>query len=130
MTNPRESGADERRETAPGILEDASALADELHGLVHDQLKVIGLEARLAALGLMKMTAAAAGVGVLLAASWLGMLGIATLGLIRSGLTPALAMLIVTVLNLAMAYAIWNLIQRNSQIFGLPATLRSLRPRD
>lgn len=121
MTDPREP--------ASGILDDASALAGELHGLVHDQLKVIGLETRLAALGLMKMTAAAAGIGVLLAASWLGILGVAALGLIRSGLTPALAVLTVTILNLATAYAVWDLIRRNSRIFGLPAILESLRPK-
>ncbi len=122
MTDPREP--------VHGILDDASALAGELHGLVHDQLKLIGLETRLAALGLMKMTAAAAGIGVLLAASWLGILGVAVLGLIRLGLTPALAMLTVTILNLATAYAVWDLIRRNSRIFGLPAILRSLRPRE
>lgn len=129
MVNPRESSADERTKPEPGILDDASELTGELHGLIHDQLKLIGLETRLAALGFMKMTAAAAGVGVLLAASWLGILGTATLGLIRGGLTPALALLIVTILNLAMAYVIWSLIERNSRIFGLPAILRSLRPR-
>lgn len=119
----------DHREPDSGILDDASALAGELHGLVHDQLKVIGLETRLAALGFMKMTAAAAGIGVLLAASWLGILGVAALGLIRSGLTPALAMLTVTILNLATAYVVWDLIRRNSRIFGLPAILGSLRPK-
>jgi uncharacterized membrane protein YqjE len=129
MTPPGDSSAEERVEPTPGILDDASTLAGELHGLVHDQLKLIGIETRLAALGFMKMTAAAAGIGMLLAASWLGILGVATLGLVRSGLTPAVALLTVTILNLAAAYAVWDLIRRNSRIFGLPTTLRSLGPR-
>lgn len=109
-----------------GLLEDASVLTRELRKLIHDQLQLAGLETRLAALGLMKMTAAAAGIGVLLATAWLGLTGAVVLGLITGGLSPAYAMLMVTALNLGAAAALWAFIRHRSRILGLPTTLRTL----
>ena len=57
--------------STPGPLDDLSALQRELRALVHDQLRLAGLELRLAAHSLMAMIAAAVCIGALLVVAWL-----------------------------------------------------------
>jgi hypothetical protein len=53
-------------------LVDLSALQRELRALVHDQLRLAGLELRLAAHSVMTMISAAVCMGALLVVAWLG----------------------------------------------------------
>lgn len=114
--------------SATGPLDDLNALRRELRELVHDQLQLAGLELRLAAHSLMTMIAAAVCIGVLLVVAWLALMGAAGLGLIGMGLEPALVLLVLAALTLALAGLLRALIRRRSRDLGLPASLRALRP--
>lgn len=114
--------------SATGPLDDLNALRRELRGLVHDQLQLAGLELRLAAHSLMTMIAAAVCIGALLVVAWLALMGAAGLGLIGMGLEPAMVLLVLAALTLALAGLLRALIRRRSRDLGLPASLRALRP--
>lgn len=114
--------------SATGLLEDAGALTRELRGLVHDQLQLAVLEARLAARTMTVLVALGVGLALLLAAAWLGLLGAAVMVLINQGLGAAPALLIVALLNLAVTPLLYALLRRQVRSLGLPATLRTLKP--
>lgn len=114
--------------STPGPLDDLSALRRELRALVHDQLQLAGLELRLAAHSLMTMIAAAVCIGALLVVAWLGLMGAAGLGLMETGLAPALVLLVLAALTLVLAGLLGVLIRRRARDLGLPASLRALRP--
>lgn len=111
-----------------GPLDDLSALRRELSGLVHDQLQLAGLELRLAAHSLMTMIAAAVSIGALLVVAWLALMGAAGLGLMKLGLEPALALLVLAALTLVLVGLLRAVIRRRSRDLGLPASLRALKP--
>jgi hypothetical protein len=112
---------------APDLFDDVVGLSQELRELAHDQLQLVTLETKLAARSLMTMIAAAVGIGLLLVAAWLGLMGALVLWLAGVGVAPGLAMIAVVVLNLLAALIPYNLIRRRSRSLGFPATLRSLR---
>lgn len=114
---------------ATGIVDDIRALSLELRSLLHDQLSLAGLEVRLAAIGFMKMVVAAAGIGMLLATSWLSLSAALAYGLVQRGLDPSLALLLLTLLNLGTAYLTWIIVVRRNRMLSLPATLRSIDPK-
>ena len=114
--------------SAPGPLDDLSALQRELRALVHDQLQLAGLELRLAAHSVMTMIAAAVSIGALLVVAWLALLAAAGLGLVGMGLAPALVLLLLAALTLALAGLLRVLVRHRSRDLGLPASLRALKP--
>ena len=114
--------------STPGPLDDLSALQRELRALVHDQLRLAALELRLAAHSLTTMISAAVCIGALLVLAWLGLMAAAGLGLIGMGLQPALVLLVLAALTLALAGLLRVFIRRRSRDIGLPASLRALRP--
>lgn len=114
--------------SAPGPLDDLSALQRELRALVHDQLRLAGLELRLAAHSVMTMIAAAVSIGALLVVAWLALLAAAGLGLVGMGLAPALVLLLLAALTLALAGLLRVLVRHRSRDLGLPASLRALKP--
>lgn len=114
--------------STPGPLDDLSALQRELRALVHDQLRLAGLELRLAAHSLMTMIAAAVCIGALLVMAWLGLMAAAGLGLLEMGLEPALVLLVLAALTLVPAGLLRMLIRHRSRDVGLPASLRALKP--
>ena len=114
--------------SAPGPLDDLSALQRELRALVHDQLRLAGLELRLAAHSVMTMISAAVCMGALLVVAWLGLMGAAGLGLMEMGLEPALVSLVLAAVTLVLAGLLRLLIRHRSRDLGLPASLRALRP--
>ncbi len=115
-------------EDTPSALEGTRALTRELCELMHDQLQLAALEARLAAHSAMTMVAAAVGLGVLLVTVWLGLMGAAVSVLVSAGLAPSLALLGIAVLNLLVSPILYGLIRRQSRNLGFPATLRTLKP--
>ncbi len=119
------------REQDVGIsspLEDLNTLQREIRDLIHDQLRLTALEARLAAQSLMSMIAAAVCVGVLLLLAWVGLMGVIGLGLVGIGLKPAFVLLVVVALTIGLAVVLGVFIRHRSRRMGFPATLRALKP--
>jgi Putative Actinobacterial Holin-X, holin superfamily III len=134
MTIPQESGQVKPaaeggfvvQQTSP--LEDLGVLQRELRSLVHDQLRLVALEFRLATQSLMSMITAAVFIGALLVLAWVGLMGAAGLGLIGLGLAPPLVLLVLTALTVIPALLLGAFVRHRSRDLGFPATLRTLKP--
>lgn len=115
--------------TDTGPLEDLNTLQKEVHSLFHDQLQLAAIEVRLAAKSLVVMIVAAICIGLLLLLVWVGMMS--TIGLILTdlGLRPVFAILLITALTAITALPLYGLIKHRSGDLALPATMRSLKPR-
>jgi hypothetical protein len=110
------------------VLEDLGSLPTELRGIVHDHLQLAGLELRLAGRSLMAMIAASVFMGSLLLLAWIALMGSAGLGLEALGLPPAMVMLVLAGLTLALAWLLRAYIYRKSTALEFPGSLRSLKP--
>lgn len=131
LTSEHANAGEAAENSAKGVTGEsggALALTRELRELIHDQLRLVTLESRLAAQSLMTMVAAAVGFGVLLVSAWLGLMGAAVLTLIGFGLVPSIAILVVAALNLMVSPVPYGLIRRKIRRLGFPATLRTLKP--
>lgn len=113
---------------APGLLESASALWNELRGVLHDQLQLAVLETKLAGTSLVVMIAAGVMVALLLLTAWLGLVGAGVLWLIGMGVAASMAMLMAVAASVVFSLALCYLIRRQSRHLQFSATLRSLRP--
>jgi Putative Actinobacterial Holin-X, holin superfamily III len=106
------------------------ALWQEWRSAWHQQLALAALEVERAARSLVAMVAFGVAGGVLAASAWLGLLAVAALWLIDSGLPITLALLAVVFGNLAGSLALVLAVQRRGRHLALPATIASLsRPR-
>lgn len=108
-----------------GPLEDLGGLQRELRSLVYDQFKLLALELRLAAHSLVFMITAAIFIGGLALLTWIGLMSATTLHLIAMGLSPAMALLMVTALTVLLALLLAVFIRIRSRDLGFPATLRT-----
>jgi len=111
-----------------GPLDDLGSLPAELIRLVKDQLQLAALELRLAGRSLTAMITAAVFLGALFLLVWIALLASTGLGLVAIGLPPAVVMLVLAVLSLALAWLLRVYIRRKSADLGFPGTLRSLSP--
>lgn len=109
-------------------LDDLYALQREVRSLIHDQLRLAGLELRRASRSLVTMIAAAVCIGALLVLVWLGLMGAVGLGLMETGLHPALMMLVLTALTSILVLLLFALVRNSMRDLGFPATLRTLKP--
>jgi hypothetical protein len=103
-------------------------LQRELRDLVHDQLKLIALELRLAAHSLTFMITAAIFMGGLVLLAWIGLMSSAALTLIDWGIVPSKALLAVTALTVILALTLLIFVRHRSNDLGFPATLRTFAP--
>lgn len=110
------------------LLEDAGTLTREYRATVLAWLEVVALETRLAAGTLINMIVLAVGIAVLLLGAWLTLIGAAVLALMHQGLSPTLAMLAATMINLAAAALVFFNLRRQGRRIGWPVTLRALKP--
>ena len=113
----------------PGLLAQAAALWSELRGLAHDHFQLIALEVRQAGSRFAFMIALAIMAVGLAATAWLGLVAAAVLGLIGLGISPAGALLVAVVANLAGAIACTLLLRRQAREVPFAATLRSMQDR-
>ncbi|MCC5887484.1 MAG: phage holin family protein [Gammaproteobacteria bacterium] len=111
------------------LLGDASTLTRELRAMVHAQLELAELETRLAARTVIHMLALAVGIAVLLVGAWLTLVGAAVLALMNQGVSPMLAMLAATAVNLVAAGFVYMSLRRHGESLGWPVTLRMLKPK-
>jgi len=115
--------------SSSSLLGDASTLTRELRATVHAQLELAELETRLAARTVIHMLALAVGIAVLLVGAWLTLVGAAVLALMNQGVSPMLAMLAATAVNLVAAVFVYMSLRRHGASLGWPVTLRSLKPK-
>jgi hypothetical protein len=96
-----------------------------LRNAAHRWLAIAALEARLAALNITQMLMVAVASGLLLASAWIALFGAIVAGLHAAGLAWHFALLLVAVVNLALAIAGFRYINQmsNHLIFN---TLRAL----
>jgi uncharacterized membrane protein YqjE len=111
----------------PGLGEQATSLAHELRGLVHDHLELVTLETRLCIHNLLRMTVIAVFSALVLASAWLALTGAAVFVLITHGVTPAMAMALLAAVNLVAALGGWMLLRHTSRRLGWPAMQRTLK---
>lgn len=121
--------ASEKDSLSPGLRDaNLSGFLHELRGLAHDHIELAMLETRLSINALLKMAIFSIATALILVSAWLALIGSAALGLIWSGLEPALAMLIVAASNLILALLGWMYVKRLDHWLGWPATLRAISP--
>ena len=108
-----------------GVLEDAQSLWHELHELIHDRIRLAGLETQRAGKSLVDMIVAGVMVGVLLISAWLGLMVAAVFGLVENGIAVSSAILLAVAFNLLLALILFGVIRRKSCYLQFPATLRS-----
>ena len=111
-----------------GVLEDAQSLWHELHELIHDRIRLAGLETQRAGKSLVDMIVAGIMVAVLLISAWLGLLTAAVLRLVAHGMVASSAIPLAVAFNLLLTLILFGVIRRKSRYLQFPATLRSLQP--
>jgi len=119
---------DDRIAHASTPIDDAVEFAHEFRAALHDQLRLVSIEAQLAAQSLRTIVAAAIGIGGLLVSAWLGLMAAGTYVMIGWGLEPVVAVLIGVALNLIALLVPYGMIRRKRRNLGFPATLRTLQP--
>jgi uncharacterized membrane protein YqjE len=109
-----------------GVLEDAQSLWHELHELIHDRIRLAGLETQRAGKSLVGMIVAGVMVGVLLISAWLGLMAAAVLELVEHDVVAtSSAILLAVAFNLLLVLILFGVIRRKSRYLQFPATLRS-----
>lgn len=113
----------------PGLVDEIKALWHELRGLTHDHLKLALLETKLAAETLVSMIATSVMIAILLVSAWLGLLGAIAMAFIDNGMHPSVALLLITVINMAIAFLLSLLIRRQRRHLMWTSTMRTLKPK-
>lgn len=132
-TQDESPGARAGAEAPPGsgaLDKGMSRLLHEFRSLAHDHLELAALETRLSVNTLLRMVVVSSLTALVLVSAWLALAGSAALGLVSTGLEPALAMLFIAVANLLLALTGWLWIRRMSHSLGWPATQRAIKPVD
>lgn len=124
---PTRQQADALNETT-GILQATTALAQELHATIHDQLQLVVLESERAARSLVVMLAAQVAIGTLLVSTWLTLIGAGVFALVGLGLGPTWALIVAASLTLAGVLVPYRIIEYQRRRLRFPATLASLAP--
>lgn len=126
--NPHMMAGDSGSPSSGFLNENTGRLVHELRELVHDQLELVTLEAKLSINTLLRMAIVGMVTAVVLTSVWLALMASAALALVTSGLAPGLAMLVVAAANLALAAGGWLWLSHMSQSLGWPTTQRGLKP--
>ena len=108
------------------VLDDAVSLWQSVRGLGRAHLKLATLEMRLTGESLVTMIAAGVMAAVLIVSAWLVLVAVAVLELVNYGFSASIAMLIAIAVNLFLAWLLYGVAHRRSQLLGFPATVRSL----
>lgn len=114
----------------PGLSKEAEGLWYELRGLAHDHLQLAALETQQAGESLVVMIAAGIMVAGLLLSTWLGLMAALVVVLSSHGIMAIEnAMLLVAMISLLSAVALWREIGRRGHRLGFPRYLRVLQSR-
>ncbi|MDD5322464.1 MAG: phage holin family protein [Methylococcales bacterium] len=114
--------------SSSGVLEDAQSLWHELHELIHDRIRLAGLETQRAGKSLVDMIMAGVMVGMLLISAWLGLMAAAVLELVEHDVVATnSAILLAVAFNLLLVLILFGVIRRKSRYLQFTATLRSFQ---
>lgn len=108
------------------LLEDAGTLTREYRATVRTWLELVALETRLAARTVVHMVALGIGMAVLAVGAYLSLIGAGVLALINQGLSPTLAMLVASGINILAAAVLFFSLRKKARSIGWPATSRAL----
>jgi hypothetical protein len=109
-----------------GVLEEVSHVLTSVRETVSSFLELVSLEARRAGTALVWMVAGGVVAGVCLIATWLGFMAALAMWVTGLGLSPILAVLLVTLLNLALAGGVAYAGTRMVESLSFPATRRQI----
>jgi hypothetical protein len=109
-----------------GVVEEVSGVLSSVRETVSSFLELVSLEARRAGAALVWMVAGGMVAGACLVATWLGLMAALAMWVTSLGLSPILAVLVVTLLNLALAGGIAFAGIRMSESLAFPATRRQI----
>ena len=109
-----------------GVLEEASHVLCSVRETVSSFFELVTLEAQRAGMALVWMVALGVVAGVCVVATWLGLMTALAMWATAAGLSPILAVLIVALLNLALAGALVYAGVRKSDSLSFPATRRQI----
>jgi hypothetical protein len=116
-----------RSSTPPrGVLEEVSHVLSSVRETLSSFLELVSLEARRAGAALVWMVAGGVVAGVCLIATWLGFMAALAMWVTDLGLSPILAVLLVTLLNLALAGGVAYAGIRMVESLSFPATRRQI----
>ncbi len=114
---------------SPGELHgDMTRLISELRELAHDHLELATLEIRLSVNTLIRMAIISIFTALVLVSAWLALVASGALALIRIGVAPVLAVLLLAAANLLLGFVGWLWIRRLSHWLGWAATQRAIKP--
>lgn len=122
------TSTDTAASSSDSLEERATRFVGQIRALAHDHLELAVLETRLTVTTVLGMAVVAIATALVLASTWLALAGAGALGLIKLGLAPSLAMLLVAATNLVLALAGWLRIRHMSRLLGWPATQRAIKP--
>ena len=111
---------------ARGVLEEVSHILSSVRETLSSFLELVSLEAQRAGASLVWMIAFAVVAGVCVVATWLGLMAALAMWVTTAGLSPVLAVLLVALLNLALAGALVYAGMRKSDGLTFPATRRQI----
>jgi hypothetical protein len=109
-----------------GVLEEVSHVLSSVRETVSSFLELVSLEARRAGAALVWMVAGGVVTGVCLIATWLGFMAALAMWVTGLGLSPIVAVLLVTLLNLALAGGVAYAGIRMVENLSFPATRRQI----
>jgi large-conductance mechanosensitive channel len=111
------------------LLEELGVFWQGLHKLSYDHLQLAALETKRAGESLVKLIIAGIMAGLVLSATWFGLLIFAVLKLLENGIMASTAILIAVLCNLLVALVLFFLIRHLSQYLKFPASVQSLKPK-
>jgi len=122
MDNVRDASSPPTR----GVLEEASHVLSSVRETISSFLELVSLEARRAGAALAWMVACGVVAGVSFVATWLALMAALALWMIAAGLSSILVVLLVALLNLALAGALIYAGLRMREGLSFPATRRQI----
>ena len=109
-----------------GVLEEVAHVLGSVRETLSSFLELASLEAHRAGATLVRMIALGVVAGVCVIATWLGLMTALAMWVSAAGLSPILAVLLVTLLNLALAAGLVYSGVRMSDSLTFPATRRQI----
>jgi hypothetical protein len=110
------------------VHEALGALWEDARGALGERLRLLSLEARLATMTVIQVVVIAVVVAVLAVTSWLLLVGGVFAAFVTAGLHWGIAVALLVVVNLGVAYALVKMAIKLASRVSLPRSLRQLAP--
>lgn len=110
-----------------GFLETIEALWNNLQGLVHDQLQLAIFETLRIGKSLIAIITCTLVIALLIASSWLCLVGALMLWFVQNGMNASIALLVAAAINIFGVLGFLIVMARHSQRLRFPATMNTLK---